>query len=191
MSAFDPPRYGPIDAAAFEALVARYSRHVYTIAYRMAGNDADAKDLVQEAFVRVYRAMNRIDPAANLEGWLYRIVTNLFIDMLRRRPKARIESLDVPVTTPKGGEVPREIADATADPSALVDQQLESDVQQALMALDPDLRAVVVLSDIEGQAYEEIAGALRIPIGTVKSRLHRARKALAARLRHLAPKGHP
>jgi RNA polymerase sigma-70 factor, ECF subfamily len=179
------PRYGPDELAAFEALVARYSRHVYNIAYRMVGNDADARDLAQEAFVRVYRAMGRIDTAAHLEGWLYRIVSNLFIDMLRRRPRARIESLDAPVTTVKGGEVPREIPDTGADPAAFVDRQLAAEVQQALMALHPDLRAVVVLSDIEGHAYEEIAAALRIPVGTVKSRLHRARKGLAARLRHL------
>jgi len=157
------------------------------MAYRLAGNDADAQDLTQEAFIRVFRALRSIDPAAHLEGWLHRIVTNLFIDMLRRRPKARIESLDAPVATLRGGEVAREIADERAHPEAnVVEGQMDAEVQAALMALHPELRAVVVFSDIEGYAYEEIANVLRIPVGTVKSRLHRARRMLQAKLAHLA-----
>src|SRR5437667_99545 len=84
------------------------------MAYRMAGNDADAKDLAQEAFLRVFRAWRSIDPSAHLDSWLYRIVTNLFIDMLRRRPRVRMESLDAPVTARSGGEMVREIADDRA-----------------------------------------------------------------------------
>ncbi|TMI77140.1 MAG: sigma-70 family RNA polymerase sigma factor [Bacillati bacterium ANGP1] len=182
-----PPRYNRDEIAAFEALVGRYGQRVYTMAYRMAGNDADAKDLAQEAFLRVFRAWRSIDPSAHLDSWLYRIVTNLFIDMLRRRPRVRMESLDAPVTARSGGEMVREIADDRAGPEAdVVDQQMEADVQRALVALHHDLRAVVLLSDIEGYAYEEIAETLGIPVGTVKSRLHRARKTLQARLSHLA-----
>lgn len=180
------PRYRPDELEAFDALVERYGRLIYNIAYRMAGSDADAKDLAQEALLRVFRALRRINPAANLESWLYRIVTNLYIDMLRRRPKVRIESLDVPVATRGGGEVAREVSDERADPEAAVlDASLDADVQRALMALNPELRAVVVLSDLEGYAYEEIGEMLRIPVGTVKSRLHRARRNLQDRLRHL------
>lgn len=182
-----PFHYSQEELSAFEALVTRYASHVYHIAYRMAGNDADAKDLTQEAFVRVLRALRSIDPGANLDSWLYRIVTNLFIDLLRRRPKVRLESLDAPQATLKGGEVVREVADERANPEAdVVEAQMDAEVQRALMALHPDLRAVVVLSDIEGYAYEEIAVMLRIPVGTVKSRLHRARRTLQAALRHLA-----
>ncbi len=181
-------RYSQEELSAFEALVVRYARHVYNIAYRMAGNDADAKDLAQEAFMRVFRALRSIDPSANLDSWLYRIVTNLFIDLLRRRPKVRVESLDAPVAMFKGGEVVREVADPSADTEGtVVDAQLDAEVQRALMTLPHDLRAVVVLSDIEGYAYEEIAMMLSIPVGTVKSRLHRARRTLQAALRHLAP----
>ena len=180
------PQYHPEDVEAFEVLVARYGRRVYNVAYRMAGNDADAKDLTQEAFVRVLRAWRRIDPAANLDSWLYRIVTNLYIDMVRRRPKVRVESLDAPLTTFKGSEVVREIADERADPQASVlNANLDADVQAALLALGPELRAVVVLSDIEGYSYEEIGELLQIPVGTVKSRLHRGRKTLQERLRYL------
>ena len=183
------PRYRPEEVEAFEALVERYGRQIYNIAYRMAGNDADAKDLTQEAFIRVFRAFRRIDPEGSLESWLYRIVSNLFIDMLRRRPKVRIESLDAPVVTPKGGEVQRDVPDERTNPEAeVLEAQLDSDVQRALMVLSVDLRAVVVLSDIEGYSYEEIGETLRIPVGTVKSRLHRARKTLADRLRHLNPR---
>lgn len=183
-----PPQYNQDDIAAFEALVARYGRQVHNMAYRMAGNDADAKDLAQEAFIRVFRALRSIDPAANLDSWLYRIVTNLFIDMLRRRPRVRVESLDAPVATAKGGEVTREVADDRANPEAdVLDRQMDAEVQQALVGLQLDLRAVVVLSDIEGYSYEEIAEMLRIPVGTVKSRLHRARKALQVTLAHMMP----
>lgn len=167
------------ELTTYESLVERYGRHVYNIAYRLSGRDADAKDLAQEAFIRVFRAFRRIDPEAHLESWLYRIVTNLYIDSLRRRPKVRIESLDAPVTTVKGGEVPREVTDPVPGPEATVlDAQLDAEVQQALLGLSPDLRMVVVLSDVEGYSYEEIGAMLTIPVGTVKSRLHRARKAL-------------
>ncbi|MBI2200824.1 MAG: sigma-70 family RNA polymerase sigma factor, partial [Armatimonadetes bacterium] len=89
----------------------------------------------------------------------------------------------------KGGEVQRDVPDERADPEAeVLEAQLDSDVQRALMVLSVDLRAVVVLSDIEGYSYEEIGEMLRIPVGTVKSRLHRARKTLADRLRHLNPR---
>ncbi|MGH2399199.1 MAG: sigma-70 family RNA polymerase sigma factor [bacterium] len=169
-------------------MLERYGRRIYQLAYRMAGNDADAKDLTQEAYIRVYRAFRRIDPTANLESWLYRIVTNLYIDMLRRRPKARIESLDAPLVTAKGDEVAREVADPVADPEeTVVSAQLDTDIQRALLALSSELRMVVVLSDIEGHSYEEISEMLRIPVGTVKSRLHRARRVLQDRLRHLLP----
>lgn len=179
------PGAGPGDIAAFEDLVARYGQRIYALAYRMAGNEADARDLAQEALIRVWRALRTVDPAAALEGWLYRIVTNLFIDMLRRRPPVRVDSLDAPVTTHRGEQVLREVADPRADPeTAVLDRRLDADVQAALLALSPDLRAVVVLCDMEGYSYEEIAGMLQIPVGTVKSRLHRARRTLADLLRH-------
>lgn len=173
----------PEELAAYEALVERYGRLVYNIAYRMTGSEADAKDLAQEAFIRVFRAFRRIDPEQPLEGWLYRIVSNLHIDLLRKRPRVRVESLDAPARTPQG-EVVRELPDPRGDvPEAVVDRTLDARIQAALLALPVELRMVVILSDIEGHAYEEIATMLQIPLGTVKSRLHRARKILQARLR--------
>ncbi|HTD46388.1 MAG TPA: sigma-70 family RNA polymerase sigma factor, partial [bacterium] len=125
----------------------------------------------------------RVEPDAPLERWLYRIVSNLHIDLLRKRPRTRVESLDAPVETARG-EVPREIADLESSPEAILDrEQLDAAIQRALGTLPQELRLVVVLSDIEGLAYEEIATMLRIPLGTVKSRLHRARQTLQQRLR--------
>ena len=182
-SAFRADHYTREELAHYEAIVQRYARHVYNIAYRMAGNEADARDLVQEAFLRVYRALRRVEPDAPLERWLYRIVSNLHIDLLRKRPRTRVESLDAPVETARG-EVSREIADLESSPEAILDrEQLDAAIQRALGTLPQELRLVVVLSDIEGLAYEEIATMLRIPLGTVKSRLHRARQALQQRLR--------
>ncbi|TMI87574.1 MAG: sigma-70 family RNA polymerase sigma factor [Bacillati bacterium ANGP1] len=182
-SAVRADHYTREELAHYEAIVQRYARHVYNIAYRMAGNEADARDLVQEAFLRVYRALRRVEPDAPLERWLYRIVSNLHIDLLRKRPRTRVESLDAPVETARG-EVSREIADLESSPEAILDrEQLDAAIQRALGTLPQELRLVVVLSDIEGLAYEEIATMLRIPLGTVKSRLHRARQALQQRLR--------
>lgn len=175
--------YTPEELARYEGIVQQYARHVYNIAYRMTGNDADARDLSQEAFVRVYRALRRVEPGAPLESWLYRIVSNLYIDVLRRRPRARVESLDAPLPTPRG-DVLREIPDAGANPEAIFErEQIDEAIQRALGLLSPELRIVVVLSDIEGLSYEEIAASLRVPLGTVKSRLHRARMSLQRRLR--------
>jgi RNA polymerase sigma-70 factor (ECF subfamily) len=175
-------QYTPEELARYETLVQRYARHVYNIAYRMVGNEADARDLSQEAFLRVYRALRRVQPVAPLQSWLYRIVSNLYIDLLRRRPRARMESLDTPVPTPRG-EVLREFPDIASSPEAILErQQLDGAIQRALGTLSEELRLVVVLSDIEGFSYEEIATMLRVPLGTVKSRLHRARQILQQRL---------
>jgi len=178
------------DLAAYEGLVRKYSAYVFNLAYRMSGNEADAKDLAQEAFIRVFRAFGRIDPDAPLEAWLHRIVKNLFIDLIRKYPKGRVESLSAPVPTAQGGEVTREWPGPESDnPETVVDAHMDVDVQRALLGLPKDLRMVVVLSDIQGFAYEEIAQMLDVPLGTVKSRLHRARKILQERLAHVVKRG--
>jgi RNA polymerase sigma-70 factor (ECF subfamily) len=177
------PSYTAEELARYDGIVQRYARHVYNIAYRMTGNEADARDLSQEAFLRVYRALRRVQPGAPLESWLYRIVSNLHIDLLRRRPRARLESLDAPIDTPRG-EMAREFPDIAANPEAVFEREhIDGAIQEALGLLSPDLRMVIILSDIEGFAYEEIASILRVPLGTVKSRLHRARQVLQQRLR--------
>lgn len=181
--AVQAPSYTAEELARYDGIVQRYTRHVYNIAYRMTGNEADARDLSQEAFLRVYRALRRVQPGAPLESWLYRIVSNLYIDLLRRRPRVRVESLDAPIDTPRG-EMVREFPDAAANPEAVFEREhIDGAIQEALGTLSAELRMVVILSDIEGFAYEEIAAMLRVPLGTVKSRLHRARQVLQQRLR--------
>ncbi|HXX39563.1 MAG TPA: sigma-70 family RNA polymerase sigma factor [bacterium] len=174
--------YTTEELARYEAIVQRYARHVYNVAYRMTGNEYDARDLSQEAFLRVYRALRRVEPDAPLESWLYRIVSNLYIDLLRKRPRGRVESIDAPVDTPRG-ELLREMPDPASSPEAIIErEQLDGTIQRVLGTLSPDLRMVVVLSDVEGYSYEEIAMFLHVPLGTVKSRLHRARQILQQRL---------
>jgi len=181
-NASQPVPYTTEELARYETIVQRYARHVYNVAYRMTGNEADARDLSQEAFLRVYRALRRVEPDAPLESWLYRIVSNLHIDLLRKRPRGRVESLDAPVETPRG-EFLREMPDPASSPEAIIErEQLDATIQRVLGTLSEDLRMVVVLSDVEGYSYEEIAMSLRVPLGTVKSRLHRARQILQQRL---------
>jgi len=160
-------------------VVADHSARVYRLAYRLTGNQHDAEDLTQEVFVRVFRSLSQYTPG-NFEGWLHRITTNLFLDGARRRQRIRFQPL------PETGDdriVGREIS--AADAYDLT--RLDDEVQQALAALPPDFRAAVVLCDIEGLSYEEIAATLDVKLGTVRSRIHRGRALLRDALAHRRP----
>jgi len=142
------------------------------VAYRLTGNDADAQDLVQEVLLRVRRGLETYRPGS-LEGWLSRITTNAFLDDVRRRRRRP--------TVPLPEDADRVVADpsATADPdAALASATLSADIQAALLALPEDFRVAVVLCDVVGLQYEEIAADLGVPIGTVRSRIHRGRAQL-------------
>lgn len=167
-------------APAWEQIVTEHSARVYRLAYRLTGNQHDAEDLTQETFVRVFRSLSSYTPGT-FEGWLHRITTNLFLDQVRRRRRIRMD--------PLGDD-----ADRVAGPVGLGSPErgyehanLDHDVQRALDALSPEFRAAVVLCDIEGLSYEEIALTLGIKLGTVRSRIHRARAQLRGSLAHLAP----
>ena len=139
------------------------------MAYRLTGNDADAQDLVQEVLLRVRRGLETYRPGS-LEGWLSRITTNAFLDEVRRRRRRPTVALpDDPDRVLVGAE------DAEA---ALAATTLPDDVQDAIRALPDDFRAAVVMCDVVGLSYEEIAAELGVPIGTVRSRIHRGRAAL-------------
>ena len=156
-----------------------HSARVYRLAYRLTGNQHDAEDLTQEVFVRVFRSLHDYQPGT-FEGWLHRITTNLFLDMVRRRARIRFEGLPEDAERIKGREAtPAQVYD---------DTHLDHDVQTALDALLPEYRAAVVLCDIEGLTYEEIADVLGIKLGTVRSRIHRGRTQLRAALAHRAPR---
>ncbi|MDO8585733.1 MAG: sigma-70 family RNA polymerase sigma factor [Armatimonadota bacterium] len=171
---------------AFDELVHRHHKQAYNIAYRMTGNHTDAEDLTQEAFIRAFRFFGQYRRELPFENWLYRIMSNVFVDMLRRRPKVQIRSFDQPIQT-EDGEATMEIADLAPTPEeSVLSNELDARIQSALMTMPEEFRLAVVYADIEGLSYEEIADAMRCSIGTVRSRLHRGRKILRERLKTYA-----
>ena len=165
---------------SWEQIVREHSARVYRLAYRLTGNKADAEDLTQETFVRVFRSLHTYQPGT-FEGWLHRITTNLFLDQARRKQRIRMDAM--------GEEADRYASgDQLAAPERAFEHgNLDRDIQQALDELAPEYRAAVVLCDIEGLSYEEIAVTLGIKLGTVRSRIHRARARLRVSLEHRAP----
>ncbi|WP_423789031.1 RNA polymerase sigma factor SigE [Lawsonella clevelandensis] len=162
----------------WDDIVRTYADSVYRLAYRLSGNVQDAEDLTQETFIRVFRSLDRYRPGT-FEGWLHRITTNLFLDQVRHRSVVRMEAL--PEDTERVGS-------NSAGPAALMDDKLlHPDLQRALDTLSPDYRVAVVLCDIEGLRYEEIADLLGVKIGTVRSRIHRGRAQLRAQLGNVRP----
>ncbi len=169
----------------FDTLVRRYHKQAYNIAYRLTGNHTDAEDLTQEAFVRAFRFFDNYRRDLPFENWLYRIMSNLFVDDLRRKPKARIQSLDAPVGNDPSSESNAflEIPDTREEPERVVlHEELDERIQKALASLPADFRMTVILADIEGMSYEEISETMKCSLGTVRSRLHRGRKLLRNKL---------
>jgi len=163
----------------WEDIVRTHSARVYRLAYRLTGNPHDAEDLTQEVFVRVFRSLSSYTPGT-FEGWLHRITTNLFLDWARRKQRIRFEGL--------GDEMAHRLPGSEPTPAeAFDDTHLDDDVQAALKALPPEYRAAVVLCDIEGFSYEEIAATLGVKLGTVRSRIHRGRAQLRTALEHRRP----
>lgn len=174
------------DRREFDALVERYHKQAYNIAYRMAGNHADAEDLTQEAFIRAFRFFGQYRRELPFDSWLYKIMSNVFIDRLRRKPKAKIRSLDQPVIT-ADGEASFDVADTSEGPEdAVLSKEMDVRIQAALDTLPEVFRLTVVFADIEGLSYEEIAEATNTNIGTVRSRLHRGRRLLRGKLKSYA-----
>lgn len=170
------------DAGAFEELVILYQDRVYGLSYRLTGNAHDAQDLAQETFVKAYLGLKGFRSQADFGTWLHRITVNLWINA-RRRERPTV-SLDAPVATQDGGEVQRSVAATSeVDPAALAERaEYRTAVRAALDELSREHRAVLVLREMQGYNYEEIAQVLECSLGTVKSRLNRARKALRDKL---------
>ncbi len=164
---------------SWDEIVRTHSSRVYRLAYRLTGNRHDAEDLTQEVFVRVFRSLSTYTPGT-FQGWLHRITTNLFLDLARRRQRIRFDALpdDAPERLPGSEPSPAQAYD---------DRHLDADIQAALEALPPEFRAAVVLCDIEGLSYEEIAATLGVKLGTVRSRIHRGRSQLREALAHRMP----
>jgi RNA polymerase sigma-70 factor (ECF subfamily) len=170
-------------APSWDEIVRQHADRVYRLAYRLSGNRADAEDLTQETFVRVFRSLADYTPGT-FEGWLHRITTNLFLDLVRRRQKIRFDAL--------AEDAGDRLATDEAGPERAYEQNnLDPEIQRALDALPADFRAAVVLCDLEGLTYEEIALTLGIKVGTVRSRIHRGRVLLREALAHRAPGARP
>ncbi|WP_245240909.1 RNA polymerase sigma factor SigE [Streptomyces spiramenti] len=164
---------------SWEEIVSTHSARVYRLAYRLTGNQYDAEDLTQEVFVRVFRSLSTYTPGT-FEGWLHRITTNLFLDTVRRKQRIRFDAL--------GDDAAERLPSREPSPQQhFNDTHFDADIQQALDTLAPDFRAAVVLCDIEGLSYEEIAATLGVKLGTVRSRIHRGRSHLRKALSHRSP----
>ncbi|NLF90409.1 MAG: RNA polymerase sigma factor SigE [Corynebacterium marinum] len=169
-AAFDA---GQGDMPGWGELVAEHADSVYRLAFRLSGNPHDADDLTQETFMRVFRSLKHYQPGT-FEGWLHRITTNLFLDMVRHRNKIRMEALPEDYERLPGTDMTPEQAYNVAN--------LDPALQAALDQLSPDFRVAVVLCDVVGMSYDEIADTLGVKMGTVRSRIHRGRTQLRASL---------
>ena len=173
---------------AFNRLVLKHQKMAFNIALRYLGSYEEAEEVAQDAFVKVYRSLPKFRGKSLFTTWLYRIVMNTARNYLRKRARRgdmKNLSLDDPIQFDDGQAV-REIADQRASPENKFRLSEMSDmIDRSLAALRPEMREVVILRDVEGLRYDQIARVLKLNVGTVKSRLHRARVELRAMLRHL------
>jgi RNA polymerase sigma-70 factor (ECF subfamily) len=173
---------GPLLDERFEREAIPFMPEMYAAAMRLTRNPSDAEDLVQETFLRAYRGFGGFEPGTNLRAWLYRILTNAYINTYRKRQREpqTVSDEEVPewyLYEKLGGEG----AEASAE-ARVLESLPDQDVQDALADLPEQFRLAVLLADVEGFSYKEIAEILDIPMGTVMSRLHRGRRALEKRL---------
>lgn len=168
--------YARRERGAFDRILDRYERRVYAIALRMCGNPDDARDITQEVFVSALRALGRFRGDAQLSTWFHRVAVNASLDYLRRSSRRRTAPVEEAAAIASTDPSPDEVAGASLR---------AREVQRALAAISPDHRAVLVLHDLQQLDYAEVASTLDIPVGTVKSRIHRARVEMAGLLGHL------
>ncbi len=158
----------------FAELLSAHWDHAYRFAYHLTGNAPDSEDLLQQAAEEAFRAFHRFQPGTRFDRWFFRIMHNSFVDRVRRDRRRKIFSLD---------DVTGAAAPSDTDPSVVAEGALDGPVLRALRALPPEAREVVALVDLHGLSYDAAAEILHCPVGTVRSRLHRARLALREWLR--------
>lgn len=169
----------------FSGLIKEYGDTAYRMALHIAGgNDSEARDLVQDAFLKVWKAWGTYQPQA-FKGWLYCVLRNLYVDAMRRKARAPMLSLDAS-TANEDLDLKDMLAESDPLPMERAEtHEVQEAVGQALAGLAPDFRVPVALCDMEGLSYEEIAQVMGCPIGTVRSRIHRGRQLLRKALVHL------
>lgn len=166
------------DVSAFEELIESYQKKIYNLSYRIIGNYDDAADMAQEVLIRIFRSIASFKGQSSFSTWIYRITTNVCLDEIRRKKNKKIISLDEEIRM-EDGEIKRQIMSDDLQPDAVAEQEeLRSIVSNAINSLPDDHRLVITLRDIQGLSYDEISTVLDCPIGTVKSRISRARLAL-------------
>lgn len=172
------------DQAAFEDVVSFYQNKVYQICYRMIGNTHEAEDIAQESFIRAYVNIHSFDDRRKFSTWLYRIATNLTIDRIRKKKPDYY--LDAEVRGTEGLDMYSQLAAEQPLPEEEVESlELQSSIQKEIQALPPKYRSVIALRYLDELSLLEISEVLDIPVGTVKTRIHRGREALRKRLRHV------
>jgi len=165
------------DVDSFEKLIAKHQQKVYNIAYRMMGNEEDAKDAAQEALIKIYKNIGRFRGDSGFTTWVYRIAVNACKDELRKK-KHNVISLDKETETEEGS-FKHEFADQNLKPDELLEQaELNEIIQSSIQVLPEQNRVAIILRDIQGFSYEDISKVLDCPVGTVKSRINRGRKLL-------------
>ena len=164
----------PHEIPSWEEVARTHGRTIYNFAYRLSGNSDDANDLTQEVLLRVHRGLATYKPIT-FEGWLWRITRNAFLDEVRRRKRRP--------TFPLPEESERHVGPTAPEPDiSLSHYRLTEDMQQALLDLPYDFREAVVLCDVVGLSYQEVAESVGVPVGTIRSRIHRGRKNLRSLL---------
>ena len=170
------------DQAAFDVLIRAYEKRVYNLAYRLSGSYDDANDISVDAFIRIYQAIKLFRGEANFSTWLFRIVTNIYLDRRKRARNKQHLSLEEYIDLEENS-VARQIESPLPTPDAVAELRERSDTLQSVINTLPDYqRAMIVLYHTEGKSYEEIAAIMALPLGTVKSRLNRARLVLREKL---------
>jgi RNA polymerase sigma-70 factor (ECF subfamily) len=171
----------------FEQEALPFMDQLYAAAMRMTRNPQDAGDLVQETFIKAFQAFGQFEPGTNLKAWLYRIQTNTFINIYRKKQRDPYQgSIDELEEWQLGGAQSATATHSRSAEAEAIDHLPDSDVKDALQSIPEDFRLAVYLADVEGFAYQEIADIMKTPVGTVMSRLHRGRKLLRERLRDYA-----
>ena len=175
---------------AYRELLSRYERPVFSLVYRMVRDRTLAEDLAQEAFVRAFNAIDTYDPSYKFSSWIFKIANNHTIDHLRKR---KLDTVSIHGSPHAGSTEEEERTSITLesteeDPESYVEsRELGSQIEEAIGRLRPDYRTAVLLRHVEGHSYDEIAEIMEVPLGTVKTYLHRARGELKEMLAHVAP----